>query len=150
MPSCGTRGRVSLVWNNVSKESMASSIRVGTISELGTTLAITKFLLTLFLTRLFFLPWWQCWCVATKRRFLQEPHRLTSQKTAFFIVTAVKTSYIGYSSLACCLFWFIALFNLHTWMCRWDVMTFPNVSMSEPTRAYSSKLGQWELQFRNN
>jgi hypothetical protein len=30
--------------------------------------------------------------VPPKRRFLQEPHGVTSQKTAFFIVTAVKTS----------------------------------------------------------
>jgi hypothetical protein len=29
--------------------------------------------------------------VPPKRRFLQEPHGVTSQKTAFFIVTAVKT-----------------------------------------------------------
>jgi hypothetical protein len=27
-----------------------------------------------------------------KRRFLQEPHGVTSQKTPFFIVTTVKTS----------------------------------------------------------
>jgi hypothetical protein len=27
-----------------------------------------------------------------KRRFLQEPHGVTTQKTPFFIVTAVKTS----------------------------------------------------------
>jgi hypothetical protein len=27
-----------------------------------------------------------------KRRFLQEPHGVTSQKAPFFIVTAVKTS----------------------------------------------------------
>jgi hypothetical protein len=27
-----------------------------------------------------------------KRRFLQEPHGVTSQKTPFFIVTALKTS----------------------------------------------------------
>jgi hypothetical protein len=30
--------------------------------------------------------------VPPKRRFLQEPHGVTSQKTPFFIVTAVKTS----------------------------------------------------------
>jgi hypothetical protein len=30
--------------------------------------------------------------VPPKRRFLQEPHGATSQKTAFFIVTAVKTT----------------------------------------------------------
>jgi hypothetical protein len=29
-----------------------------------------------------------------KRRFLQEPQGVTSQRTAFFIVTAVKTSYL--------------------------------------------------------
>jgi hypothetical protein len=30
--------------------------------------------------------------VPPKRRFLQQPHGVTSQKTSFFIVTAVKTS----------------------------------------------------------
>jgi hypothetical protein len=30
--------------------------------------------------------------VSPKRRFLQEPHCVTSQKTAFFILTAVKTT----------------------------------------------------------
>jgi hypothetical protein len=30
--------------------------------------------------------------VPPKRRFLQEPYGVTSQKTQFFIVTAVKTS----------------------------------------------------------
>jgi hypothetical protein len=30
--------------------------------------------------------------VPPKRRFLQEPHGITTQKTPFFIVTAVKTS----------------------------------------------------------
>jgi hypothetical protein len=30
--------------------------------------------------------------VPPKRRFLQEPHGVTTQKTPFFIVTAVKTS----------------------------------------------------------
>jgi hypothetical protein len=30
--------------------------------------------------------------VPPKRRFLQEPHGVTSQKTPFFIVTAVNTS----------------------------------------------------------
>jgi hypothetical protein len=39
-----------------------------------------------------FLP--RCWrrYVLPKHRFLQEPHGVTSQKTAFFIVTAVKSS----------------------------------------------------------
>jgi hypothetical protein len=30
--------------------------------------------------------------VSKERRFLQEPHGVTSQTTAFFIVTALKTS----------------------------------------------------------
>jgi hypothetical protein len=30
--------------------------------------------------------------VPPKRRFLQEPHDITCQKTAFFIVSAAKTS----------------------------------------------------------
>jgi hypothetical protein len=34
--------------------------------------------------------------VPLKRRFLQEPHTVTIQKTAFFIVTAVKTSDLTY------------------------------------------------------
>jgi hypothetical protein len=29
---------------------------------------------------------------SSKRRFLQEPHGVTSQKTPFFVVTAVETS----------------------------------------------------------
>jgi hypothetical protein len=32
--------------------------------------------------------------VSPKRRSLQESHGVTSQKTAFFIVTAVKTTYL--------------------------------------------------------
>jgi hypothetical protein len=35
-------------------------------------------------------------CQASSRRFLQDSHGTTSQKTAFFIVTAVKTSNPGY------------------------------------------------------
>jgi hypothetical protein len=41
---------------------------------------------------LIFSPWWWRWYVPPKHRFLQEPHGLTFQKTAFFIVTAVETS----------------------------------------------------------
>jgi hypothetical protein len=37
----------------------------------------------LLLARWFLSPWW--------RRFVQEPHGVTSQRTAFFIVTAVRT-----------------------------------------------------------
>jgi hypothetical protein len=45
-----------------------------------------------FLVQRFLSPWWWRSKVPPKRRFLQEAHGVTSQKTAFFIVTAVKTS----------------------------------------------------------
>jgi hypothetical protein len=35
--------------------------------------------------------------VPPKRRFLQEPHGVTSQKTPLFIVTTVKTSNLTYN-----------------------------------------------------
>jgi hypothetical protein len=44
-------------------------------------LAVTRFLS----------PWWWRRQVSPKRRFLQEPHGVTSQMTAFFIVTAMQT-----------------------------------------------------------
>jgi hypothetical protein len=62
MVSSGKLRRVALVRTDVSEELTASFIRVTRIGELGTT------------------------------RFLQDPHDVTSQKTLFFIVTAVKTS----------------------------------------------------------
>jgi hypothetical protein len=65
--------RVALVRTDVSEERSASIIIVTRIGELGTTLAVTS-------------------DGHTKRRFLQETHGVTSQKTALFIVTAVKTS----------------------------------------------------------
>jgi hypothetical protein len=61
--------RVALVRTEVSEEPSASIIRMKRTGELGT-LAITS----------------------NRRRFLQQPHGVTSQKTTFFIVTAVKTS----------------------------------------------------------
>jgi hypothetical protein len=39
--------------------------------------------------------------VPLKRRFLQEPHGVTSQKMPFFIVTTVKTSNLTYNHLDC-------------------------------------------------
>jgi hypothetical protein len=79
--SSGTLRRVALVRTDVSEEPSASSIRVTRIGELGTTLAVTS-------NRRTFVA-----CVVTlmkealgspKRRFLQEPHGITSQKTPFF------------------------------------------------------------------
>jgi hypothetical protein len=61
---------MALVKTDVSKELSASILMVIRISELGTTIAVTS----------------------NRRRFLQERHGITSQKTSFFIVTAVKTS----------------------------------------------------------
>jgi hypothetical protein len=46
-----------------------------------------------------FLPWRWRRHVPPKRRFTQDLHDATSQKTAFFIVTAVKTSILTFSSV---------------------------------------------------
>jgi hypothetical protein len=73
---------VALVRTDVSEEPSAFFIRVTRIGELGTTLAATNNRRTLRRNAL----------VSPKRRFLQEPHGVTSQKIPFFIVTAVKTS----------------------------------------------------------
>jgi hypothetical protein len=72
MVSSGMLRRVAFVRTNVSEElSPSFIIRVTRIGELGTTLAVTS-----------------------NRRTL--PHGVTSQKTPFFIVTAVKTSDVTY------------------------------------------------------
>jgi hypothetical protein len=99
--------RVSLVRTDASEERIASIIRVTRIGELGTTLAVTsdrstlwkgkknlRSVLPLFLAGRFLSPWWWRRYVPQKRRFLEEPHGVTSQTTEFFIVTAVKTSYL--------------------------------------------------------
>jgi hypothetical protein len=97
-------GRVALEVINVSHESIVSIIRVTRISELETMLSATSnrnmmqqrnivYLLVavnvvpsspilVTLKRRYVPP---------KHRFLQESHGVTSQETAFFIVTAVKT-----------------------------------------------------------
>jgi hypothetical protein len=98
MASSGMLRRVVLVRTHVSKELNASIIRVTIMGELGITLAVTRNTRTLrintklFLAHQFLLPWWWRRYVPPKHRFLQESHGVTSQKTAFFIVTAVKTS----------------------------------------------------------
>jgi hypothetical protein len=76
--------RVALVRTDVSEELSASFIRMTRIGELRTMLAVTSNRRTLRRNmRCYVLP---------KHRFLQEPQDVTSQKTPFFIVTAVKTS----------------------------------------------------------
>jgi hypothetical protein len=76
MESLGVLGRKALVRTDVSEErSVSIIIKVTRIGELRKTLAVGRY-------------------VPPKRRFLQEPHGVTFQKTAFFIVTAVKISHL--------------------------------------------------------
>jgi hypothetical protein len=81
MVSSGMLRRVALVTTDVLEEISASFIRMTRIREL-----------VLFLVHRFLSPWWSRREVPRKHRFLQEPRGVTSQKTPFFIVTAVKTS----------------------------------------------------------
>jgi hypothetical protein len=92
MAPSGMLHRVALVRADVSEELSASIIRVTRICELGT-LAVTS-----------------------NRRTLQrniKPHGVTSQKTVYFIVTAVKTSnqtLLGYEEwclLGCYAVWLL-------------------------------------------
>jgi hypothetical protein len=69
--------RTALVRTDVSEERITSIIRGTRIGDLGT-LAVTS-----NRSILRYVP--------PKRRFLQKPHGLTSGRTAFFIVIAVKT-----------------------------------------------------------
>jgi hypothetical protein len=77
---------VDLVKTDVSEERIATIIRLTSIGELGTRLAVTSNGSTLRGKTL-------------KSRFLQEPHGVTSQKTAVFIVTAVKNSILTISGI---------------------------------------------------
>jgi hypothetical protein len=74
MASSGMLCLVAFVRTDVSQELSASFIRVTKIGELGTTLAVTS-------NR----------CMPRRNT---KPHGVISQKTQFFIVTAVKTSNI--------------------------------------------------------
>jgi hypothetical protein len=91
MASSGMLRSACLVGTDVSEDRSASLIRVTRIGEeiacVGCSLQ-----LALFLSRRFLSPWWRRRYVPPKRRFLQGPHGVTSQKTPFFIVTAQKTS----------------------------------------------------------
>jgi hypothetical protein len=91
LPSSAMLRRMALVRTDVPQELSASIIRVTRIGEIGSVsrLLVTAnvvpsspILITLMMGR----------HVPLKRRHLQEPHGVTSQKTAFFIVTDVKTS----------------------------------------------------------
>jgi hypothetical protein len=102
MPSSGMLRHVALVRPDVSEECSASIIRVTRISKLET-LALTSTWSTMWKNTMysislqgasvrFLSPWWWSWYVPLKHQFLQESHDITSQKTAFIIVSAVKTS----------------------------------------------------------
>jgi hypothetical protein len=116
MPSPGILRRVGLVRTDISEEFSASIIRVTRIGALGA-LAITinrrklRRNTILYYTTVFLRSVRRLLVTSNvvpsspilvtliieeihppKRRFLQEPHGLTSQKTAFFIATVVKAS----------------------------------------------------------
>jgi hypothetical protein len=86
--------RVALVGTDVSEELSASFIKVTRICELGAMLAVTSvvpsspILVTLMKEAQ----------VPPKRRFLQEPHGVTSQKTPFFIIFSLCN--FGLNSIA--------------------------------------------------
>jgi hypothetical protein len=98
MASSSSLGSVASVRTDVSQERIASIIRVTTIGQLGTTLAVISnrstlwsyyLLLMLFLASRFLSPrWWRLY-VSPKHRSLQEPHGVTSKKTAFFMFRLV-------------------------------------------------------------
>jgi hypothetical protein len=75
-------------------ECIASITKVKIISELGTTLTVTNNWDTLWrntnLVVSISLPWWWRHYLPLKHRFLEEPHGICSQKTAFFTVTTIK------------------------------------------------------------
>jgi hypothetical protein len=84
MASSGMLRRVALVKTFVSEELIPSFIRVTRIGELGTTLAVTS----------------NRTQRGNKRRFLEDPHCVTSQETPFFIVTAAR-NLRSYKQLPC-------------------------------------------------
>jgi hypothetical protein len=107
MASSGMLRRVALVRTDFSEERRASIIRVTRIGEVGTALAATSNRRTLCISsqsasivvKASVVPSTQILVTLKKealssseRRFLQEPHGVTSQKTTFFIVSVVKTS----------------------------------------------------------
>jgi hypothetical protein len=95
MLSSGMLRRVALVRTDVSKEPTASIIRV-TISEIGTMLAVTssvrRMLVTANVSSSPILITLMREALCSSETSVITRATLTSQETAFFIVTAVKTS----------------------------------------------------------
>jgi hypothetical protein len=95
--------RATFVSTDVSEEHIASIIRVTRSGQLGTTLAVTSNRRTMrrnttadnvVLRSPILVTLMRMKYVPAKHRFLQEPHGVTFQKTAFCIVIALKTSNI--------------------------------------------------------
>jgi hypothetical protein len=88
MASSGMLRRVALVRTDVSVERSASFIRVTIIGELRTTLAVTSNRRTVtasvVLSSPILVTLMKEALISSETRFLQEPHGVTSQKTAFF------------------------------------------------------------------
>jgi hypothetical protein len=88
--------RVAFVRTCISEERSPSIIRVERVSELGT-LAVNssnQFLVTAnVISHSLTLSTLMVEAIrSSETRFLEEPHSVTLKKTAFFIVTAVRTS----------------------------------------------------------
>jgi hypothetical protein len=77
------------------KSSFASSCRLSRQSKTPSQGVCSHLLMMVPPSRIF-LPWTWWRYILLKDRFTQELHGVTSQKTAFFIVTAVKTSNLTY------------------------------------------------------
>jgi hypothetical protein len=93
MPPSGTWRCVDLALTDVSEERNAFIFRVGkSASEEPARVSVCSHLFTLVPRSRIFVPWRWRQYVPPKRRFTQDLHGATSQKTTFFIVTAVKTS----------------------------------------------------------
>jgi hypothetical protein len=98
--------RVALVRTDVSEEHGASFIRVTKIGELGTTYQVFLRSVRRLLVAACVLPSSPIFVTlmkeapgASETRFLQEPHGVTTQKTPFFIVSAVKTSNLTFEKI---------------------------------------------------
>jgi hypothetical protein len=93
-------GRVALVRTDVSEELSVSIIRMKRIGEI-VTLVVTSNRRTprrntksLCIVHRFLSPWWRRRWVPSKRRFLQKPHGVTSQKTSFFVFSSIQKSFL--------------------------------------------------------
>jgi hypothetical protein len=106
--------RVALVRTDVWEEPSTSFIRVTRIGELRTTLA--AILVTLMKEAL----------GSSETSVLLEPHGVTSQKTPFFIVTAVKTSNLKFHSL----FASPQFFNAHFPVASLGLILLPGAHMA--------------------